>query len=69
MSEATDYFCVRDRVNQLMAGGPFGDGIGPGNTSRVVNEEFGTNYSGEEIWRIWRQGKEWAKPEDDVYPI
>lgn len=69
MSESTEYENFRARVNELMSGGPFGDGIGPGNTSRKLNAELGTNYSPEEVWRIWRQGKEWAKPEDDTYPI
>lgn len=67
-SEVPEFLRVRERVNELMSGGPFGDGIGPVNTARRVNEEFGTNYSGVEIWRIWRQGKEWAKPEDYTYP-
>lgn len=69
MSEQEEYERVRSRVNELMSGGILGDGIGPGNTCRVVNEEFGTTYCPEEIWRIWRHGKEWAKPQDDVYPV
>jgi hypothetical protein len=69
MDEAGEFARVRERVNELMSGGPFGDGIGPGNTAYQINDEFGTTYCGEEIWRIWRQGKEWANPKDDVYPI
>lgn len=68
-SEASEYAAVKKLVNELMTGGCLGDGIGPGNASRVINDELGTTYSPEEIWRIWRQGKEWANPTDDVYPI
>ena len=65
--EQLEYKLVKQRVDELMTGPPLGDGIGPRNTAWRINEEFGTNYQGHEIWRIWRQGKEWAKPEDDVY--
>lgn len=67
MSEAAEYQRLKERVDSLMSGGPFGDGIGPGNTAKRVNAEFGTSYEGVEIWRIWRQGKEWANPTDDIY--
>ena len=67
-TEATEFIRLRKRVNELMSGGPFGDGVGPRNAANRINVEFGTTYSGVEIWRIWRQGKEWAKPEDDTYP-
>jgi hypothetical protein len=69
MNEQREYERVRARVNELMSGGPFGDGIGPFNTCYQINDEFGTSYCPEEIWRIWRQGKPWAKPEDDRYPL
>lgn len=65
--EKIEYLRLRDRVNELMSGGPFGDGIGPFKTSYIINNEFGTSYEGAEVWRIWRQNKEWAKPEDDIY--
>lgn len=67
MTESEEYAAIKERVNELMSGGPLGDGIGPRNAAFRINEEFGTSYQGHEIWRIWRQGKEWAKPEDDIY--
>ena len=69
MGEHDEFLRIRERVNELMAGGPLGDGIGPRNTAWTINAEFGTSYEGHEIWRIWRQGTEWAKPEDDTYPV
>jgi hypothetical protein len=69
MLEHIEYARIKARVDELMSGGIFGDGIGPGNTSRTINDEFGTSYSPEEVWRIWRQKKEWANPKDDTYPI
>ena len=68
MSEHSEYIQIREMVNELMSGGPFGDGIGPNNAAYRVNAKFGTTYEGYEIWRIWRQGKKWAKPQDDIYP-
>lgn len=67
-AEADEYLAVKQMVDSLMSGGPFGDGIGPRNTAFKINEAFNTNYDGTEIWRIWRQGKEWANPADDIYP-
>ena len=69
MNESQEYEIIRKRVNALMSGGPLGDGIGPGNTAKHIADEFGVNYEGHEIWRIWRQGKEWANPKDDIYPV
>ena len=66
MTEQEQFIRLRERVNEIRSGGLFGDGIGPGNTAYKINEEFGVTYSGVEIWRIWRQGKEWAKPQDDT---
>lgn len=61
--EATEYRRLKARVDELMTGGPCGDGIGPRNASFRVNEEFGTNYTGEEIHAIWQKGKPWYKGE------
>jgi hypothetical protein len=65
--EGIEYGRVKARVDALMTGGPIGDGIGPGNACRQINEEFGTCYQPSEIWRIWRQGKPWADPADDLF--
>ncbi len=53
MTEGEEMEAVKRRVDQLMTGGFIGDGIGPSNTSFKINEEFGTSYSGQEVWRIW----------------
>ena len=66
-SEKAELAAVKARVDELMSGGFLGDGIGPGNTCKQINKEFNTAYRPEEIWRIWRIGKPWAKPEDDIY--
>lgn len=39
----------------LMTGGPIGDGIGPGNTAIRINDKYGTNVTGEQIWKLWRE--------------
>lgn len=60
-SEAEEYRAIKRRVDELMSGGPLGDGIGPGNTCWHVNREFGATYTPEEIHAIWQKGKPWYK--------
>jgi len=69
MTESQEFELIRNRIKELMRGGPLGDGIGPTKTSYLILHEFGVYYEGYEVWRIWRQGKEWANPKDDIYPV
>ena len=61
MTENGEYQRVKERVDELMRGRPFDDGIGPFKAAYEINAEFGTKYSGEEIHAIWTQGKPWTR--------
>lgn len=61
MNEAEQFRAIKARINELMEGGPLGDGIGPGNTAKKIASEFGVFYDGHEVHAIWRQDKEWAE--------
>ena len=60
MNEGAEYGCVKERVDELMSGGPFNDGLGPSKTAREIKAEFGISYNADEIHAIWTQGKPWA---------
>lgn len=45
---------IKQRVNELMRGGLWGDGIGPRNASFRINHEFDTSFTPEEVHRIWQ---------------
>lgn len=59
-NERDEYKKVKNLVDELMHGGPLGDGIGPDQAAFCVNREFGTAYDGREIHAIWTQGQPWA---------
>jgi hypothetical protein len=50
---------LKARVDELMTGGFLGDGIGPGNTAKRINAEWGRSYTGEGIHAVWQRGKDW----------
>jgi hypothetical protein len=58
---------LKRRVDELMAGGPLGDGIGPRNASWHINQEFDTRLTPEEVHAIWQKRKPWFKGRCDCY--
>lgn len=50
---------LKSRVDELMSGGPLGDGVGPGNAAKRINAEWGRSYTGEGIHGVWQRGKPW----------
>ena len=45
---------IEIEIIELMSGGVFGDGIGPGNTARRINAEHGLNLTPDEVWSLWK---------------
>lgn len=56
-SEDREYRELKARVEELMVGGPGGDGIGPKRTADAIWEEFGVEYPPEEIHLIRRESR------------
>lgn len=50
---------LKSRIDELMSGGAFGDGIGPTNTSRELAVGFGFHLPGETVHAIWQKGQPW----------